>query len=174
MEGYYSTHQSSAKCRKWKFNFKLLSSKNRPITVAAPSETRTVFARSNTGIVGSNSTWIMDVRMRLFSVQVAALRRPDPPSNISYRPCIKRLDYVLDDWVSGGRKWLFLPSTFRAVSGVHSAGFLPDGYRREILSEENRPGVEADRSHSCNFRDMNAWNYTSTSFSIFKTRRLIK
>jgi hypothetical protein len=42
----------------------------RPITVAACSEALTVFARSNTGIMGSNLTWGMDVCLRLFCVCV--------------------------------------------------------------------------------------------------------
>jgi hypothetical protein len=36
--------------------------------MAALSKARTVFARSNTGIVGSNPTRSMDVCLRLFSV----------------------------------------------------------------------------------------------------------
>jgi hypothetical protein len=36
------------------------------ITVAAQSKAWTVFARSNTGIMGSNPTWGMDVCVRLF------------------------------------------------------------------------------------------------------------
>jgi hypothetical protein len=49
---------------------------------------RNVFARSNTGIKGSNPTRIMEVSV--FSVlccpvQVAALRRADPPSKESYQ-----------------------------------------------------------------------------------------
>jgi hypothetical protein len=52
--------------------------------VAARSEAWTVFARSNTGIVGSNPTRGMDVYVRLFCVvlfcvSVAALRPADPP-----------------------------------------------------------------------------------------------
>jgi hypothetical protein len=39
-----------------------------PITVAARSKAWTVFARSNTGIMGSNPTQAMDVCMRLFCV----------------------------------------------------------------------------------------------------------
>jgi hypothetical protein len=60
-----------------------------PITVAARSKAWTVFARSNTGIVGSNPTWGMDVYVRLFCVcavlyvEVAALRLADPPSKES-------------------------------------------------------------------------------------------
>jgi hypothetical protein len=46
-----------------------------PITVAARSKASTVFARSNAGIVGSNPTWGMDVRLCLFWVCVR------------YRPC---------------------------------------------------------------------------------------
>jgi hypothetical protein len=42
-----------------------------PITVAAPSKARTVFARSNTGIVGSNLTRSLDICVRLFCVCVA-------------------------------------------------------------------------------------------------------
>jgi hypothetical protein len=41
-----------------------------PITVAARSKAWTVFARSNTGIVGSNPTRGMDVCVRLFCVCV--------------------------------------------------------------------------------------------------------
>jgi hypothetical protein len=41
-----------------------------PTTVAAQSKEWTVFARSNTGIVGSNPTWGMDVCVRLFYVCV--------------------------------------------------------------------------------------------------------
>jgi hypothetical protein len=41
-----------------------------PVTVAAQSETSTVFAHSNTGIVGSNSTRVTDVCVRLFCVCV--------------------------------------------------------------------------------------------------------
>jgi hypothetical protein len=47
--------------------------------------------RSNTGIVGSNPTWGMDVCVRLLClccpVLVAALWRADPPSKESYRLC---------------------------------------------------------------------------------------
>jgi hypothetical protein len=56
-----------------------------PITVAARSKAWTVFARSNTGIVGLNPTQGMDVcafiLFVLLFVQLAALRRADPPSN---------------------------------------------------------------------------------------------
>jgi hypothetical protein len=41
-----------------------------PITVAARSKAWTVFARSNTGIVGSNPTQDMDVCMCFYSVFV--------------------------------------------------------------------------------------------------------
>jgi hypothetical protein len=41
------------------------------ITVAVGAKARTVFARSNTGIVGSNATQGMDVCVRLFCVRVA-------------------------------------------------------------------------------------------------------
>jgi hypothetical protein len=57
-------------------------------TVAARSNAWTAFARSNTGIVGSYPPRDMDVCVHLFCVQVAALRRADPPSKESYRLCI--------------------------------------------------------------------------------------
>jgi hypothetical protein len=41
---------------------------NVPITVAARSKAWTVFARSNTGIVGSNHTQGMDVCVCVYSV----------------------------------------------------------------------------------------------------------
>jgi hypothetical protein len=52
--------------------FKLLSRymSGEPITVAELSKARTVFARSNAGIVGSNPTQFMDVCVRLFCVCV--------------------------------------------------------------------------------------------------------
>jgi hypothetical protein len=53
------------------------------MTVAAQSEVRIVFARANTEIVGSNPP---EAWMSVF-VQVAALRRPDPPSKEPYRHC---------------------------------------------------------------------------------------
>jgi hypothetical protein len=55
--------------------------------MAARSKARTVFGRSNTGIVGSNPAWGMDVCPPfsvLCSVQVQALRRADPPSKEIY------------------------------------------------------------------------------------------
>jgi hypothetical protein len=56
-----------------------------PIKVAAQSKAWTIFARSKTGIVGSNPIRGMDVCVRLFCVrtQVAALLRADPPSKES-------------------------------------------------------------------------------------------
>jgi hypothetical protein len=61
------------------------------IIVAAQSKAWTVFALSNTGILGSNLTRDMDVCVRLYyvcavlCVQVAALRLADPPSKESCR-----------------------------------------------------------------------------------------
>jgi hypothetical protein len=64
-----------------------------PITDAAPSKAWTVFALSNTGIMGSNPSQDMDVCLRLFCVCVVLcigsfLRRADPPSKESYWLCI--------------------------------------------------------------------------------------
>jgi hypothetical protein len=50
--------------------FEVGDSKSLPITVAAVSKARTVFARSNAGIVGSNPTQGMDVCVRVFCVCV--------------------------------------------------------------------------------------------------------
>jgi hypothetical protein len=64
-----------------------------PIAAAARSKAWTVFTLSNTGIVGSNPTWGIDICVCLFyvctvmCVQVAALRRTDPPSKESNRLC---------------------------------------------------------------------------------------
>jgi hypothetical protein len=60
-----------------------------PNTVAARSKAWTVFAHSNTGIMGSNRTWGIDVCVSLFCVQVAALQQAEPPSKESYRLCKK-------------------------------------------------------------------------------------
>jgi hypothetical protein len=73
------------------------------ITVATRSKAWIVLARSNTGIVGSNPTWGLDVCVRLFCVQVAVLRWTDTPSKESYRLC-KRL-----------RNWKIGQSPQRAV-----------------------------------------------------------
>jgi hypothetical protein len=43
---------------------------NLPITMAARSKARNVFARSNTGVVGSNPIQGMDVCVRLFCICV--------------------------------------------------------------------------------------------------------
>jgi hypothetical protein len=64
-----------------------------PITVVARTKACTDFARSNTGIAGSNPTRGMDVCVRLFCVCVVlrvgrGLRRADSPSKESYRLCI--------------------------------------------------------------------------------------
>jgi hypothetical protein len=56
----------------------------------ARSKAWTIFSRLYAGIVGSNPTQGMDVCVHLFCVyvEVAALRRTDPPSKESYRLCI--------------------------------------------------------------------------------------
>jgi hypothetical protein len=64
-----------------------------PVTVVARSKAWTVFARSNVGMVGSNSTQGMDICMCVYSVfvlscvYVAVLWRAYPPSKESYRLC---------------------------------------------------------------------------------------
>jgi hypothetical protein len=79
--------------------------------VAARSKAWTVFARSNTAIVGSKSTQGMDVCVFvysvfvLFCVYVEALRWADPPSEESYRLCIG-----LRNWKSGQG-----PKGYRAI-----------------------------------------------------------
>jgi hypothetical protein len=62
--------------------------------VAARSKARSIFARSNTGIVDSNPTWGMDVSVHLccvcavLCVQVEALQQADPPQR-SPTDCVK-------------------------------------------------------------------------------------
>jgi hypothetical protein len=51
-------------------SYHLIKVSSMPLTVAARSEVWTVFARSNTVVVGSNTTWGMDVCVRLFCVCV--------------------------------------------------------------------------------------------------------
>jgi hypothetical protein len=51
-------------------NIKVANRAFGPITVAARSKAWTVFAHSNTGIVGSNPVQLMDVCVRLFCVYV--------------------------------------------------------------------------------------------------------
>jgi hypothetical protein len=63
-------------------------------TVAARSKAWTVFARLNTGIVGSNPIRSMDVSVRLICVLVlcvgSGLTTADPPSKESYWLCIDK------------------------------------------------------------------------------------
>jgi hypothetical protein len=68
----------------------------KPIIAATRAAAWTVFARSNTGIVGSNPTGGMDVRVCWFCVNVVlcvggTLRKADPPSKESYRLCTGKL-----------------------------------------------------------------------------------
>jgi hypothetical protein len=93
----------------------LVSQSVEPITVAARSKGWTVFTPLNTGIVGSNPTQGMDICVRLFflcavlCVQVAALRRADPPSKQSHRMCkrsrnwkaAKGLQRAVEPWMDG-------------------------------------------------------------------------
>jgi hypothetical protein len=64
----------------------IIQSAQAPITVAVRSKAWTVFARSDTGVMGSNPTSGMDVCIHLFCafvvlcVQVAALWNADPPT----------------------------------------------------------------------------------------------
>jgi hypothetical protein len=67
----------------------LLVSEIMPVMVAERSKVCTVFARSETGIVGFNPTqgmdvWCVYILFVLSCVLVAALRRADPPSKESY------------------------------------------------------------------------------------------
>jgi hypothetical protein len=61
---------------------------SKPVPVVALSKARTVSDRSNTGIVGLNPAWGMDVYLRFSvlhcTVWVEALRNADPrPSNLT-------------------------------------------------------------------------------------------
>jgi hypothetical protein len=69
------------------FNYDILTGYEQ-ITETAWSKEWTVFDRSNPVIMGSSPTWGMDIYVRLFCVQVAALRGADPPSKESYWLCI--------------------------------------------------------------------------------------
>jgi hypothetical protein len=67
--------------------------------VAARSKAFTVFSRSNAGIVGSNSTQVMDICVCVYSVFVlscvTALRQADHSSKESYHLCKK--DYETEE-----------------------------------------------------------------------------
>jgi hypothetical protein len=71
---------------------------SKPIAVAARSKAWTVFALSNSGVVGSNLTRGMDVCVRLFVILCVGkgFRRADPPSKESYRLYMR-----LRNWKSG-------------------------------------------------------------------------
>jgi hypothetical protein len=79
------------------------------ITVGAWSKARTVFARSNAGIVDSNPTRGVDVCIVciysvfvLFCVQVEDLRRADSPSKQSHRLCIVSYNWKCGQWPTNG------------------------------------------------------------------------
>jgi hypothetical protein len=55
---------------KYAFDLMFLTCTESRSHVAARSEVWTVFVRSNTGVVGSNPTWEMDVSVRLFCICV--------------------------------------------------------------------------------------------------------
>jgi hypothetical protein len=59
------TRYASGTCQISSLEFGTCSSNEKPITVAARSKAWTVFVRSNTGIMGSNPTRVMDVCVRL-------------------------------------------------------------------------------------------------------------
>jgi hypothetical protein len=72
-----------------------------PVTVAAPAKVWTIFARSNTAIVGSNPTQGMDVCVRLFCLCCSVCRQRPwdgliPSLSSPYRLCIG-----LRNWKSG-------------------------------------------------------------------------
>jgi hypothetical protein len=74
------------------FRFSFVIAYFLPITVAARSMAWTVFARSKTGVLGSNLTWGMDVCVRLFWVCTvlcagSALATGWSPSKESYQLC---------------------------------------------------------------------------------------
>jgi hypothetical protein len=63
MEIWKGVHRSQELYDLWK-----KCMEHKPTTVATQSKAWTVIARSNTGIVGSNSAWGMDVCVHLFCV----------------------------------------------------------------------------------------------------------
>jgi hypothetical protein len=73
-----------------------------PATVAAQFKAWIYFARSKVGIVNSNPTQGTDVCVCVYSVWVAALRRADPLSKVSYRLCQKH--YETEEEVQGSKK----------------------------------------------------------------------
>jgi hypothetical protein len=63
-----------------------------PVTVAKRSKARNIFARPNIVIVGSNSTWNMDVCLGSFlclccALELVALRRADPVQEVLPTVC---------------------------------------------------------------------------------------
>jgi hypothetical protein len=85
-------------CMQQMVEYKLGHGRQQPTTMAARSKPWTVFAHSNTGVVGSSPTRGMGVCVCLFSAcaLLYALRRADPPSKESYRLWIG-----LRNWKSG-------------------------------------------------------------------------
>jgi hypothetical protein len=72
-----------------------------PITVAARSKAWTVFARSNTGIVGTNPSPVMDVYVRLFCVCVLLCAGSGLATGWSPVRGVLPAVYRLRNWKSG-------------------------------------------------------------------------
>jgi ABC-type Fe3+ transport system permease subunit len=72
--------------------------------VAARSKAWTVFLRPNSGIVGSNSTRIMDVCVRLFCVYVVLCigRRANHSPEETYRLCMRSRNWKSDQGPTKG------------------------------------------------------------------------
>jgi hypothetical protein len=112
-------------------------------TVAARSKAWTAFARSKTGILGSNPTWGMDVCVCVYSVfvlscvQVTALILADPPSKETYRLCKRWRNWKSRQ--AGLKQISFVSSrsslTSRVIVGLRAFAFicLKKDWRTKIL-----------------------------------------
>jgi hypothetical protein len=122
-----------------------------PITMPTWSEACTVFARSNTGVVGSNPTpaWMSVYVYSVFvlsCVWVAVLRRADPPSKESYRLCTK-LCIGLQNWkkeTAKAQQRAVEPLMNELCSGV----FSPRHFVLTIFSTTRRFGETMRRTDS--------------------------
>jgi hypothetical protein len=106
--------------------------------VAAQSKAWTVFANSNTGVVGSNPTRGMDVSVCVYSVfvlsclQVAALRRADPPSKESYRLFIGLRNWKIGQGPKGCR------AIEEKIREICSNGVVTAYYNAKSHAQETR------------------------------------
>jgi hypothetical protein len=163
------------------------------MTVAALSEAWTVFARSNTAIVGSNPTQGMHVCVCVYSVfvlscvQVAALRRADHSPKESYHYKGLQSHWWMKKWnMFRSAEIIIRRSTdtcicMSSLNGSILFLYLYDqGFDSCHKSSEGvfwlgvkRPGCEVDSSRVSDAKVKRSWSYVLTFPRVFLVWRYV-